>query len=272
MKAIERKDRELFEEYKALRQGVARRKVQKDRTVRKVASLERRQRGLHENLRETRVEKKEVLDSLRERHSKLQAALRQFQQDERQIENQIAAFERMVRRRMAEARRRARMRRVARRVRVRTKSGRMVEKVVTRMERVPDSGPLRAFTGRFGMPVRGRITSGFGVRFHPILRVSRMHTGIDMGAGHGAPIYAAAAGEVVAASHMRGYGNVVIVSHGGGVTTVYAHASRLLVRSGQRVKRGQVIAAVGSTGLSTGPHLHFEVRVNGRPVNPLGRL
>jgi murein DD-endopeptidase MepM/ murein hydrolase activator NlpD len=126
--------------------------------------------------------------------------------------------------------------------------------------------------GRFAYPVHGRITSNFGMRYHPILKINRLHAGCDFGAPTGTPIYAAASGTVIQATYMRGYGNVVMIDHGGGVSTVYAHCSRLGVHSGQKVGRGQQIANVGSTGLATGPHLHFEVRINGRPVNPRSYL
>lgn len=128
------------------------------------------------------------------------------------------------------------------------------------------------FRGGFIRPSRGRISSGFGMRFHPVLRRNRMHNGIDIAAPTGTPIVASAAGIVIEASYMRGYGNTVIVDHGGGVSTLYAHCSRIFVREGQRVRQGERIAAIGSTGLSTGPHLHFEIRINGRPVNPMSRL
>lgn len=122
--------------------------------------------------------------------------------------------------------------------------------------------------GKLLVPVSGRWSSGFGMRRHPILGRARMHTGQDIAAPSGTSIRAAAAGVVITASRMRGYGNVVILSHGGGMTTLYGHCSSILVRGGQKVSRGQVIARVGSTGLSTGPHLHFEVAVNGAKVNP----
>jgi murein DD-endopeptidase MepM/ murein hydrolase activator NlpD len=149
---------------------------------------------------------------------------------------------------------------------------RQIESQIRRFLARPRPGRLPAFTGRFIRPVNAPITSGFGMRFHPVLRIRRMHAGVDFGAPTGTPIVAAADGEVIASAYMGGYGNTVILDHGGGYSTVYAHASRIYVAAGQRVRQGQRIAAVGSTGLSTGPHLHFEVRVNGRAVNPLGRL
>jgi len=128
------------------------------------------------------------------------------------------------------------------------------------------------FSGSLAWPVRGPVTSPFGWRIHPIFHVRKFHMGIDIGVGYGTPIRAADGGRVIYASWMSGYGNTVIVDHGGGISTLYAHQSRLAVGAGVRVSRGQVIGYVGSTGYSTGPHLHFEVRVNGNPVNPLGYL
>ncbi|PAX51318.1 M23 family metallopeptidase [Brunnivagina elsteri] len=112
------------------------------------------------------------------------------------------------------------------------------------------------------------LTSEFGWRKHPVTGDRRFHTGIDFGAALGTPIYAIAPGKVEFAGEKGGYGNTVIVNHGAGKSTLYGHASKLYVREGQQVVRGQMVAAVGSTGMSTGPHLHFEVRINGKPINP----
>jgi len=127
-------------------------------------------------------------------------------------------------------------------------------------------------TGRFVFPANANISSGFGNRIHPILGYSRFHAGIDFAASHGATIRAADSGRVIFSGWYGGYGQAVIIDHGNGISTLYAHASRLFVKEGQTVQQGQSIAAVGSTGLSTGPHLHFEVRQNGNPVNPMAYL
>ena len=115
-------------------------------------------------------------------------------------------------------------------------------------------------------PVQGVLTSPFGMRW------GRMHEGIDIGAAQGTPIYAAATGTVIYAGWESGYGNLTVIDHGNGLATAYGHQSRLAVSSGQKVSRGQLIGYVGSTGHSTGPHLHFEVRVNGTPNDPLRYL
>jgi murein DD-endopeptidase MepM/ murein hydrolase activator NlpD len=119
-----------------------------------------------------------------------------------------------------------------------------------------------------GLPVHGRLTSGFGERFHPILGYRRFHAGLDLAASAGTPIVAAADGRVVGAGWRGGYGQEVQISHAGGVDTLYGHMSRIAAHAGELVHKGQVIGYVGSTGLSTGPHLHFEVTKNGRPINP----
>ncbi|KMO86789.1 peptidase M23 [Megasphaera cerevisiae DSM 20462] len=127
-------------------------------------------------------------------------------------------------------------------------------------------------SGTFIWPVNGVITSPFGYRTHPIFGTSIFHSGIDIGVDYGTPVHAADSGVVVDAGWISGYGYAVIIDHGNGLSTLYGHNESLAVSAGQSVSQGQVIAYAGSTGNSTGPHVHFEVRVNGDPVDPMSYL
>ncbi|MGH2724483.1 MAG: murein hydrolase activator EnvC family protein [Actinomycetota bacterium] len=134
------------------------------------------------------------------------------------------------------------------------------------------SGSGKAPGGQLFWPTSGSIGSGFGWRTHPIFGTQRFHAGVDIGGACGQPIWAAEKGTVVSAGYNGGYGNATVIDHGGGLATLYAHQSSFAVSSGQSVKRGQTIGSVGTTGWSTGCHLHFEVRVNGTPVDPVPYL
>ncbi len=138
-----------------------------------------------------------------------------------------------------------------------------IKKLIAQQTTAAGSAP-----GMLARPVPGGISSGFGPRVHPVHGYSLMHNGVDMNAGMGQPIVAAEAGTVIFADVKGGYGNTLMIDHGGGMVTLYAHQSKFAVSSGQSVNRGQVVGYVGSTGVSTGPHLHFEVRIGGNPVNP----
>jgi murein DD-endopeptidase MepM/ murein hydrolase activator NlpD len=127
-------------------------------------------------------------------------------------------------------------------------------------------------TGIMAFPSDAQSSSPFGWRMHPILGYRRFHAGLDFAASYGSTIRAADSGTVIVAGWYGGYGNAVIINHGKGITTLYGHTSQLFVSEGQTVQRGQAIASVGSTGLSTGPHLHFEVRSYGTPVDPANFL
>lgn len=127
-------------------------------------------------------------------------------------------------------------------------------------------------TGQLAAPVNAPITSDFGWRIHPIYGTSRLHAGTDFGVDEGTPVHAADGGVVVEAGWISGYGYTVIIDHGNGMSTLYAHNSDVAVSPGQTVSKGQVVSYSGNTGGSTGPHLHFEVRINGEPTDPMGYL
>jgi murein DD-endopeptidase MepM/ murein hydrolase activator NlpD len=212
---------------------VAQKKTAADQLVVRISSLVQRQQAEQNQLQDERQRKSQKVKVLEQQAGELEEAIAQFEQDEHTLTAQIDEF----------------------------------------MRRLSQTGQsLPPFVGGFIRPVPGAITSGFGYRYHPILHITRLHAGIDFHAPTGTPVHAAASGVIVAAQYMRGYGNTVMIAHGSDLSTVYGHLSRIYVRSGEHVSKGQVIAASGATGLATGPHLHFEVRVHGRPVNPLGRI
>ncbi len=200
-----------------------------------------------------RHEAEETLDELEEAAQEMNNRIRHL--------SAVLRKRRELERQMALAARRAALQRNNASKNPKIKRQEIVEK--------PEEDALPVWTGGFRRPVSGSITSGFGTRFHPILKRKKRHTGVDFGVGHGTPIHAAGSGVVIMAGYYKGYGNTVIIDHGKNTTTLYGHCSSLLVSEGQSVKVGQVIAKVGSTGMSTGPHLHWEVRRNGVPVNPL---
>lgn len=150
-------------------------------------------------------------------------------------------------------------------------TSRRIEQMIRSSQSGKGTGPTGA-TGALVWPADGPITSPFGWRTHPIFGTQTFHTGIDIGADYGDTVVAADGGVVIYADWMGGYGKAVIIDHGGGISTLYAHNSQLVVSEGQRVQKGQQISLVGTTGYSTGPHLHFEVRQNGSPTNPMSYL
>ncbi|HRJ26061.1 MAG TPA: peptidoglycan DD-metalloendopeptidase family protein [Fimbriimonadaceae bacterium] len=226
---IAAKDRKLFDEVDQLQKSIVAKKAQQDRVVANIRDLKSRQVNYQGELKSARSNKAQLLGELQAQQAELRKEYDELDRESDALAAQIRSLQ---------ASRRG-----------------------TRQEVSP-------YRGSFQRPVSGRITSGFGMRFHPILKQNRMHNGIDFAAPTGTPIVSVAPGVVLSAGYRRGYGNTVVIDHGGGMSTLYAHCSRLFVSEGQRVTRGQRIAAVGSTGLSTGPHLHFEVRIDGRPVDP----
>ncbi|MCL5942558.1 MAG: peptidoglycan DD-metalloendopeptidase family protein [Actinobacteria bacterium] len=235
-------DRAILTQVKELRTRVATEKAGLEEQERQVAAVERRQR-----------EQKDELDSLvRQRASKL-AQLDAARNAKRAVvekaEKDKATWEQQEDALLADSAR-----------------------LESELRALSDTTGTVKGTGRLIWPVIGRISSPFGYRVHPIFGVRKMHTGLDISAGMGVPIKAADSGTVVYAGWRGGYGKAVVISHGGGLTTLYAHQSQILVGVGDAVEKGEVIGKVGSTGYSTGPHLHFEVRVNGTPVDPMGYL
>jgi murein DD-endopeptidase MepM/ murein hydrolase activator NlpD len=139
-------------------------------------------------------------------------------------------------------------------------------RIANALSGAPSAGPIRRGSGRLIWPVNGSFTSPFGTRW------GRLHAGIDIAAPTGTPIRAADSGTVRLAGSVGGYGNYTCIQHTGSLSTCYGHQSSIGVSVGQGVRQGQTIGAVGNTGNSTGPHLHFETRINGNPVDPMGYL
>lgn len=231
---IAKRDRKLFEEFVVVRNRIEKEKKEQDALVASVNSMLQTQKAKQDQLEKARADKVALMDSLKDRKDEMERIVKQFDEDSQKIEDQVNE-----------------------RMRAAIKTGKSL----------PPMGD-----GRFGPPAAGRITSRFGMRFHPILKYNRMHNGIDFGGGYGAPVYATGSGVVISTSKLGGYGNAIIIEHGRGMSSVYGHLSRIMVSSGSTVKRGQRIGSIGSSGLSTGPHLHFEIRQNGRPVNPAAYL
>ncbi len=150
------------------------------------------------------------------------------------------------------------------------RSSRELENVIIKKiaERKKQNQVITGNTGALDWPLRGRITSNYGYRRHPLWGGRHLHTGIDIAAPHGEAIRSADGGSVILSGWWDGYGKAVVIDHGNNMTTVYGHMSRIYVQVGNDVKKGQIIGLVGSTGYSTGPHLHFEVRVKGKTKDP----
>ncbi len=151
-------------------------------------------------------------------------------------------------------------------------TSRNIERMIQQMQNPAANRAQARASGVLIWPAAGQITSPFGWRMHPVFGTQKFHTGIDIGADYGDAVAAADSGVVIHADWLGGYGKAVIIDHGNGLQTLYAHNSELLVYEGQAVRKGQTISRVGSTGYSTGPHLHFEVRQNGTPTNPMAYL
>ncbi|GAP97520.1 murein hydrolase activator EnvC family protein [Leptolyngbya sp. NIES-2104] len=233
LKQIYKNDRRNLAELKTEAETVDRQRQQVEQQKINTTLLAQQLMGQKAQFEQQAESQKEIVDRLRTNRRALEAAEAQLEKDSKSIGE-------LIQRRIAEER--------------------------------AKNGIVILGTGQFNLPSDGPITSGFGYRTHPILGYQRFHAGVDFGADYGAPILAADRGTVIFAGWYGGYGNTVILDHGNGITTMYAHAQELSVSEGETVERGKAIAATGSTGLSTGPHLHFEVRENGEPVDPMNYL
>ena len=242
LSAIVGQDHTILGEIKVLKARVEEQKAALEETRARVVVLEQDQRAVTQDLQALVKDRQTSLDRLESARAAKKKVVAAAERDQ-------AAWNKQENRLLAES-----------------------DRIAGLLRSASAAKPVKGGRGVLSWPVSGAVTSGFGYRIHPIFHVRKMHTGIDISAGMGVPIRAASAGTVVSAGWRGGYGKCVVISHAGGLATLYAHQSEILAAVGERVKRGDVIGKVGSTGYSTGPHLHFEVRVNGSPVDPLGYL
>ena len=228
VREISRQDVEVFKEIRAKKQAIEKQKAVLEAEEDKLSHLIDDQLEKKLQLAKTAEEREKVLKQINSEKAKLEAALDEMERIAQEMNSTIVAL--------------------------------MKENGISSEQSYAGGSMLK--------PVNGRLTSPYGYRIHPILKTKKFHSGIDLAASSGTPIKAANDGKVIKSGWSSGYGNTVIIDHGGGITTLYAHASVLNCKVGDWVSRGQTIAKVGSTGMSTGPHLHFEVRINGKTQNP----
>lgn len=264
LKRVVRSDYSLLQEIRQQQAAIQLKKDKLEAQRRQLASLESDALHTQQKIAEKKAEQQEVMDEAKAQRAAAEQMEAELQASSNDIMRQIQAHEAKIRAQQEAARRQAEA--AARAAQAARAAGKKVPKV-------PVYKPMVIGTGRLSRPCGGPVTSPFGYRIHPIFHTKIYHAGVDFGVPTGTPIHAADSGIVIyAGSGMRGYGNVVIIDHGGGLSTLYAHNSSLAVRTGQSVSKGQVIARAGSTGYATGPHCHFEVRRNGAPTNPMGYL
>ena len=233
LRRIYKADRQILEGLKAEADKLDRQRAQVEQKKNDITLISQQLMAQKAQFEQQAESQKDVVDRLRTNRRALEAAEAQLEKDSQSI-------------------------------------GELIQKRIAEENR--KRGVIILGTGQFNLPSSGPISSGFGWRMHPILGYQRFHGGLDFAADYGSPILAADRGVVIFAGWYGGFGNTVILDHGNGLTTLYAHAQELYVAEGETVERGKAIAAVGSTGLSTGPHLHFEVRKEGEPVDPVGFL
>lgn len=238
-------DRQMLDRYIATKEQIAADEVKLEAEHTELLGLQEQTEAKQASVEQLMTAKQKELKNYESQISVAENQLTEYEKDIKAQEDSIKQIEAQIKRQEEEARKKA------------AQSGGSYKTV--------NLGDIKFI---WPCPSSSRITSSFGGRSSPTEGASSNHKGIDIGASSGSDIIAAASGEVVVSTYSYSAGNYVMINHGGGVYTVYMHASRLLVSVGQQVKQGQVIAKVGSTGYSTGPHLHFGIRVNGTYVNP----
>ena len=242
-------DREKLDEYVATKEQIAETERILEQEHVELMDLQEQTEAKHASVEELLAAKQAELKKVEAQLAAAEDTVSEYQEDLKKQENAIKAIEAELKRKEEEAKKKAEA------------SGKTYQ--------TKNIGDI-SFT--WPCPASSRITSRFGARSSPTEGASSNHKGIDIGAPTGTNIVAAASGTVVVSTYSYSAGNYIMINHGGGVYTVYMHASKLLASVGDSVKKGEVIAKVGSTGYSTGPHIHFEVQVNGSPVNPMSYL
>lgn len=248
-------DRQKLDEYAATKEKIAEKEKALEEEHAELLNLQNETEAKQASVEKLLAAKQTELQNYETKIASAEGQISEYAKSIEAQENQIKSIEAEIKRKEEEARKKAEEEK---------KEAAAANKAAQTYKTVS----LGDISFTWPCPASGRITSGFGGRKSPTKGASSNHQGIDISAPTGTSIVAAAAGEVVIATYSSSAGNYVMISHGGGVYTVYMHASSLLVSQGQSVKKGQTIAKVGSTGYSTGSHLHFGVRVNGSYVNP----
>lgn len=293
IRSIATSDRELIDEINAKVKEIEEKQALLAEQEKQLAQKQEQARIERSNLEAANAQKTGYMNSLMSNLSAYEAQYDAMLRESDAIESQIANLDLSIQKakeeesaRIAKQRAAAEAARREKEAAVR-KASRSTSRTVSTRSASVNSAPAvsndvvyygekatpEAKTGEFYWPVPGhhRITSPFGYRIHPILKYRKLHTGVDIGAPNGTPVVSAGSGTVIASRFMSGYGNCIMIDHGGKVT-VYGHLSSRAVSPGQSVSAGETIGYVGSTGMSTGAHLHFEVRVNGAVQNPLNYL